>query len=81
MIEGKGGCIIYTSSSVALMGSLASHDYNLSKESILGLARSTACELSVHGIRANCISPHGVPTEMLVSAYRNILGKIDMGAV
>ncbi|PIA63994.1 hypothetical protein AQUCO_00201355v1 [Aquilegia coerulea] len=80
MIKGKGGSIICTSSSAALMGGLGSHAYSLSKEAILGLARSTACELGVHGIRVNCISPHGVPTEMLVSAYRNILGKIDMGA-
>ncbi|KAF5190310.1 Short-chain dehydrogenase reductase ata1 [Thalictrum thalictroides] len=80
MIKGKGGCIICTSSSAALMGGLGSHAYSLSKEAILGLARSTACELGVHGIRVNCISPHGVPTEMLVSAYRDILGKIDMGA-
>ncbi|KAF6174595.1 hypothetical protein GIB67_006247 [Kingdonia uniflora] len=80
MIKGKGGCIICTSSSAAIMGGLGSHSYSLSKEAVLGLARSTACELGVHGIRVNCISPHGVPSEMLVSAYRKFLGKMDMGA-
>ncbi|XP_077219620.1 TAPETUM 1 [Tasmannia lanceolata] len=79
MIRGKGGCIICTSSSAAIMGGLGSHAYSLSKEAVLGLARSTACELGVHGIRVNCISPHGVPSEMLVSAYRKFLGKSDMG--
>ncbi|WJZ80658.1 hypothetical protein VitviT2T_000560 [Vitis vinifera] len=79
MIRGrKGGCIICTSSSAAIMGGLASHGYTLSKEAIVGLMRSTACELGVHGIRVNCISPHGVPTEMLVSGYRKILGKADV---
>ncbi|XP_038701834.1 short-chain dehydrogenase reductase ATA1-like [Tripterygium wilfordii] len=80
MIQGqKGGSIICTSSSAALMGGLGSHAYTSSKEAIIGLARSTACELGVHGIRVSCISPHGVPSEMLVDAYRKILGKTDIG--
>ncbi|KAF5730639.1 putative short chain alcohol dehydrogenase [Tripterygium wilfordii] len=80
MIRGqKGGSIICTSSSAALMGGLGSHAYTSSKEAIIGLARSTACELGVHGIRVNCISPHGVPSEMLVDAYRKLLGKTDIG--
>ncbi|XP_057485383.1 short-chain dehydrogenase reductase ATA1 [Actinidia eriantha] len=75
---GKGGSIICTSSSAAIMGGLASHAYTLSKEAILGVARSAACELGMHGIRVNCVSPHGVPTEMLVSGYRRFLGKSDL---
>ena len=75
---GKGGCIICTSSSASIMGGLASHSYTLSKEAIVGLMRSAACELGLHGIRVNCISPHGVPTEMLVSGYRKILGRRDV---
>ncbi|KAJ6903299.1 hypothetical protein NC651_020720 [Populus alba x Populus x berolinensis] len=66
MIKGQeGGCIICMSSSAAIMGGLGSHPYSLSKEAIIGLMRSTACELGVHGIRVNCISPHGVASEML----------------
>lgn len=77
---GKGGSIICTSSSAAIMGGLGGHAYTLSKEAIIGLMRSCACELGVHGIRVNCISPHGVPSEMLVGAYRHFLGKMDMKA-
>lgn len=77
---GRGGCILCTSSSAALMSGLASHAYSLSKEAIIGLVRTTACELGVHGIRVNCISPHGVPSEMLVTAYRKLLKKVDMKA-
>lgn len=79
MIKGsRKGCIICTSSSAAIMGGLGAHAYTLSKEAIIGLARSTACELGMHGIRVNCISPHGVPSEMLVNAFRKFLGKVDM---
>ncbi|KAH7570785.1 hypothetical protein ACOSP7_019211 [Xanthoceras sorbifolium] len=78
MKGGKGGSIICTSSSAAIIGGLGGHAYTLSKEAILGLMKSTACELGMHGIRVNCISPHGVPSEMLVNAYRKFLGKDDM---
>ncbi|KAK7273223.1 hypothetical protein RIF29_14272 [Crotalaria pallida] len=71
MIKGKkGGSIICTSSAAAILGGLASHAYTISKAAIDGLVRSTACELGVHLIRVNCISPHGVPSEMLLSAFR-----------
>lgn len=78
--RGSGCSIICTSSSAAIMGGLASHPYTLSKEAILGIARSSACELGGHGIRVNCISPHGVPTEMLVSGFRKFCGKMDLQA-
>lgn len=79
MVEGKrGGSIICTSSSAAIMGGLGGHAYTLSKEAILGVMRSSACELGKHGIRVNCISPHGVPTVMLVDAYKEVLRKVDL---
>uniref|UniRef100_M0ZJW8 Short chain alcohol dehydrogenase n=1 Tax=Solanum tuberosum TaxID=4113 RepID=M0ZJW8_SOLTU len=79
VVHGKrGGTIICSSSSAAIMGGLASHSYTMSKEAILGLARSTACELGVHGIRVNCISPHGVPSEMLVSEFQKFLGNTEL---
>ncbi|KAJ1406464.1 Short-chain dehydrogenase/reductase SDR [Sesbania bispinosa] len=78
MIKGKkGGSIICTSSAAAIMGGLASHGYTMSKAAMDGLMRSAACELGVHLIRVNCISPHGVPSEMLLSAYRSF-GNVDI---
>ncbi|XP_027353430.1 short-chain dehydrogenase reductase ATA1 [Abrus precatorius] len=71
MIKGqKGGSIICTSSAASIMGGLALHGYTMSKAAMDGLVRSAACELGVHLIRVNCISPHGVPSEMLLSACR-----------
>ncbi|KAA3463304.1 short-chain dehydrogenase reductase 2a isoform X1 [Gossypium australe] len=51
------GSIICTSSSTGIIGGLASRPYSFSK--------AAACKLGVHGIHVNCISPHGVPTDML----------------
>ncbi|KAL2329739.1 hypothetical protein Fmac_017320 [Flemingia macrophylla] len=71
MIKGqKGGSIICTSSAAAIMGGLALHGYTMSKAAMDGLMRTAACELGQHLIRVNCISPHGVPSEMLLSASR-----------
>ncbi|MED6134913.1 Short-chain dehydrogenase reductase Ata1 [Stylosanthes scabra] len=71
MIKGqKGGSIICTSSASAFLGGLGSHPYTMSKAAMDGLVRSTACELGVHLIRVNSISPHGVPSEMLISAFK-----------
>ncbi|XP_045797390.1 short-chain dehydrogenase reductase ATA1 [Trifolium pratense] len=71
MIKGKrGGSIICTSSAAATIGGYAAHGYTMSKSAMNGLMRSAACELGVHLIRVNCISPHGVPSEMLLNAFR-----------
>ncbi|OIW07330.1 hypothetical protein TanjilG_11964 [Lupinus angustifolius] len=66
----KGGSIICTSSPAAIVGGLGSHAYTISKAAMDGLMRSSACELGAHLIRVNCISPHGVPSEMLVNAFK-----------
>lgn len=65
------------------MGGLGGHAYTLSKGAVNGLVRTTACELGSHGIRVNSISPHGVPTNILVNAYRKYLNndKIDVADV
>ncbi|KAL5566744.1 hypothetical protein UlMin_029908 [Ulmus minor] len=70
--------IVHGINSAAIMGGLGSHFYTLSKGAINGLVRSAACELGVHGIRVNSLSPHGVPTDMLVGAFKQFLGKVDM---
>ncbi|KAJ4961217.1 hypothetical protein NE237_021127 [Protea cynaroides] len=78
MIKARFGCIICTSSSAAVMGGLGYHGYTLSKEAILGLAKSAACELGRYGIRVNCISPHGIPSEMIADGYRLLLKKPEL---
>ncbi|XLR63194.1 hypothetical protein S83_013866 [Arachis hypogaea] len=78
MIKGqKGGSIICTSSAAAIMGGLASHAYTMSKAAMDGLVRSAACELGVHLIRVNSISPHGVASDMLLSAFKRF-EKVDI---
>ncbi|GJV50867.1 short-chain dehydrogenase reductase ATA1-like protein [Tanacetum coccineum] len=70
ILGGNGGSIISSSSTAAIMGGLGSHAYTLTKEAILGVTRSSSCELGTYGIRVNCVLPHAVLSDMLVDAYR-----------
>lgn len=70
ILGGKGGSIISSSSTAAILGGLGSHAYTLTKEGILAVSRSSSCELGTYGIRVNCVLPHAVLSDMLLDAYR-----------
>ncbi|KAL3627123.1 Zeaxanthin epoxidase, chloroplastic [Castilleja foliolosa] len=67
MVPAKKGSIISMCSISGIIGGIGSHAYTGSKHAVLGLTRSVACELGKHGVRVNCVSPYGVPTNMLFS--------------
>ncbi|CBI15279.3 unnamed protein product, partial [Vitis vinifera] len=43
-------------------------DYCMSKHAVVGLVRSASKQLGEHGIRVNCVSPHGIATPMMCKA-------------
>ncbi|RZC90826.1 hypothetical protein C5167_028661, partial [Papaver somniferum] len=51
------------------MASGAPTAYVMSKHAIVGLTKSLCVELGQYGIRVNCISPYGVVTPMVTSAF------------
>lgn len=61
---GNGGCIVNMASMGGKVGSPNQAHYAASKAAVIGLTRVTAMELGAHGIRANCICPGYVLTEM-----------------
>ncbi|MEN9645465.1 MAG: hypothetical protein RL238_2134 [Actinomycetota bacterium] len=61
---GDQGCIINMASMGGKVGSPNQAHYAASKAAVIGLTRVTAMELGQHGIRANCICPGYVLTEM-----------------
>eukprot|EP01018_Ginkgo_biloba_P009319 Gb_19302 [translate_table: standard] len=63
------GSIICTASVSATVAGTTPHPYSVSKHAIVGLVKTAASELGKHGIRVNCVSPFGVATPMLVSAW------------
>lgn len=64
MVRQKGGSIINMSSVVGLSGNAGQSNYSASKAGMIGLAKSIGKELGSRGIRANCICPGFIITEM-----------------
>ena len=58
------GAIVNTASHAVCCGGWGSAAYDASKYAVLGITRDAACELGVWGVRVNCISPYGSPTNI-----------------
>ena len=64
MARQRGGSIINMSSVVGIAGNAGQCNYSASKAGMIGLAKSIAKEMGPRGIRANCIAPGFIITEM-----------------
>jgi len=69
---GRGGSVVITSSSAALLAHENIAHYSASKAGLTGLMRVLAKELAPHGIRVNTINPTTVATDMILNepSYR-----------
>jgi len=81
----RGAAIVNVSSTVGMTG-YYSAAYSTSKWALRGLTKSASLELSVSGVRVNCVMPGVVDTEMirshtaLVAALQNIIPMQQMGS-
>ena len=64
MSRQKGGSIINMSSVVGVSGNPGQCNYSASKAGLIGLAKSIAKEMGPRGIRANCIAPGFIVSDM-----------------
>ena len=64
MAKQRSGSIINMSSVVGVSGNTGQCNYSASKAGMIGLAKSIAKEMGPRGIRANCIAPGFIITEM-----------------
>ena len=64
MARQRGGSIINMSAVVGVSGNAGQCNYSASKAGMIGLAKSIAKEMGARGIRANCIAPGFIITEM-----------------
>lgn len=67
MAKQRGGSIINMSSVVGVSGNAGQCNYSASKAGLIGLAKSIAKEMGPRGIRANCIAPGFIITDMTMS--------------
>lgn len=64
MAKQRSGSIINMSSVVGVAGNPGQSNYSASKAGLIGLAKSIAQEMGPRGIRANCIAPGFIETDM-----------------
>ena len=64
MARQRNGSIINMSSVVGVSGNAGQCNYSASKAGMIGLAKSIAKEMGPRGIRANCIAPGFIITDM-----------------
>ena len=64
MARQRSGSIINMSSVVGVSGNAGQCNYSASKAGLIGLAKSIAKEMGPRGIRANCIAPGFISTDM-----------------
>ena len=64
MIGARSGSIINLSSVVGINGNKGQSNYAASKAGIIGFTKSLAKELGARGIRANCIAPGLIDSDM-----------------
>lgn len=64
MMKQRKGSIINMSSVVGVSGNAGQCNYSASKAGMIGLAKSIAKEIGSRGVRANCIAPGFIITDM-----------------
>lgn len=85
MMKARSGIIINISSVIGLSGNAGQANYAASKSGMIGFTKSIAKELASRNIRANCIAPGYIDTQMTDTLPPNvkeaILTKIPMSRI
>ncbi|MBU6384218.1 MAG: 3-oxoacyl-ACP reductase FabG [Verrucomicrobia bacterium] len=85
MMKARGGTIINITSVIGLTGNAGQTNYAASKSGMIGFTKSLAKELASRNIRANCIAPGYIDTQMTAGlsepVKEAILNKIPMSRI
>lgn len=85
MMKARSGAIINITSVIGLIGNAGQANYAASKAGMIGFTKSIAKELASRGIRANCIAPGYVDTQMTeglpAPIKEAIISKIPMSRI
>ncbi len=85
MMKARSGTIINISSVIGLTGNAGQVNYAASKSGMIGFTKSLAKELASRNVRANCVAPGYIETQMTESLPANvkeaILSKIPLSRI
>ena len=76
MLHEHSGCIVNVSSIWGQHGASCEAAYSSTKHAIIGLTRSLSAELSLSGIRVNCVAPGVIDTDMVQVLGRETLEEL-----
>lgn len=76
MMKAKGGAIVNISSVIGLTGNAGQVNYAASKSGMIGFTKSLAKELASRNVRANCVAPGYIETQMTEGLPEQIKGQI-----
>ena len=72
MAKQRSGSMINMTSVVGVSGNAGQCNYSASKAGLIGLTKSIAKEMGPRGIRANCIAPGFIATDMTSALPENV---------
>ncbi len=75
MLARKRGAIVTFSSGAGWSGMERKSHYSAAKAALIVLTKTIAKEVGPHGIRANCVVPGSIDTELLQNYYTRIAGE------
>ncbi|HSX14009.1 MAG TPA: 3-oxoacyl-[acyl-carrier-protein] reductase [Chlamydiales bacterium] len=85
MMKARCGSIINISSVIGLIGNAGQANYAASKAGMIGFTKSLAKELASRGVRANCIAPGYIETQMTEvlpqQVKEAVIAKIPLGRI
>lgn len=85
MMKARSGSIINISSVIGLTGNAGQVNYAASKSGMIGFTKSLAKELASRGVRANCVAPGYIETQMTealpAQVKEGILAKIPLSRI
>ena len=79
--KGNGGSIVNWSSLGGLGASLATSVYSAAKAGVISFTKAAAVEYGGRGIRANCLCPGFIHTEMSAGGEKNFPGILEKAAL
>lgn len=80
MVEQGSGCIINTSSVVALYGNFGQSNYVATKAGVIGMTKVWARELGRKGVRVNAVAPGFIATEMVMAMPEKVIEMMESKA-